>query len=60
MQTNNIAFSIGDVVAATSISRSLVYEEIAAGRLKTTKVGARTIVIANDLRAWLDGHRNAA
>lgn len=49
-----LSYSIPGFVAATGVGRSTVYKEIAAGRLKTVKVGSRTIITADAGRAWLD------
>lgn len=35
-----------------SISRTTAYAEIASGRLKARKVGARTIIIPEDAAKW--------
>jgi hypothetical protein len=55
-----LAYSIIDAVAAVSIGRSLLYEEIKAGNLKTFKIGSRTLIAAEDLTSWLEGYRRAA
>ena len=57
MQTDiksRLAYGISQAVEATSIGRSLLYEEIRAGNLKTFKVGTRTLIAAEDLNAWLN------
>lgn len=41
------------------ICRSLVYEEIKAGRLRAYKVGASTRVAGEDALAWRDHYRRA-
>lgn len=48
-----LAYSIDEAVAATSISRSVIYEDIAAGRLTALKRGRSTIILAADLAAYL-------
>jgi hypothetical protein len=48
-----LAFSIRALSRATSISRSLIYEHIRRGLLKTTKVNNRTIVLRDDAEHWL-------
>jgi excisionase family DNA binding protein len=40
-----------------SISRSAVYREASAGRLRLTKVGRSTRIAAEDAEAWLQAHR---
>ena len=51
---NRLAYSIPQVVEATSIGRSLLYKQIKAGNLKTFKIGTRTLIAAEDLVAWLN------
>lgn len=46
---------IKDVVARTGLSRSKVYEEIASGRLRSVKVGARRLVLESAFIDYLDG-----
>ena len=48
-----LAYSIAELPAIVSLGRSHIYEEIRAGRLRTIKAGRRTLVLADDLRAWL-------
>jgi excisionase family DNA binding protein len=52
-----LAYSVPEFCEATSIGRSLVYEEIARGRLRATKVGSRTVILREDGIAWLHSHR---
>ena len=52
-----LAYGISDAVQATSVGRSLLYEEIKAGRLKTFKVGTRTLISAENLSAWLAAYQ---
>jgi len=49
-----LAYTISDVEKRSRIGRTLIYSEIASGRLKARKVGRRTIVLEGDLRTWLD------
>ncbi len=53
MQVEKIAYSIEEAAQAASLGRSSIYEEIRAHRLRAVKVGRRTIIAADDLRAWL-------
>jgi hypothetical protein len=46
------AFTIAEFGAAHGIGKSLIYEEISAGRLRCRKVGRRTLILASDAVAW--------
>jgi excisionase family DNA binding protein len=50
-----LALSPRDAARAAGIGLTKLFEEIAAGRLKTRKLGRRTLIRAEDLRAWLAG-----
>jgi excisionase family DNA binding protein len=52
-----LAYSVPELCQATSLGRSLIYEEIRNGRLKATKVGARTLILRGDAEAWLQSLR---
>ncbi|NVK19767.1 MAG: helix-turn-helix domain-containing protein [Methylocystaceae bacterium] len=53
-----LSYGIRQACEATSLGRSFLYQEISEGRLPTFKVGARTLIAASDLEAWLNVHRN--
>jgi hypothetical protein len=46
-----ISFSIKGAVAASGLSRSRIYEFISAGKLDVRKDGAKTLIMADSLRA---------
>jgi excisionase family DNA binding protein len=48
-----LAHTISDVAKCACIGRTLIYSEIASGRLKAHKVGRRTVILNADLLAWL-------
>lgn len=48
------AISIDEFCEWANIGRTLVYKEIAAGRLKTAKVGRRRLVAVHEATKWLD------
>lgn len=48
------AYTVKDFCAAYGVGRSTVYEEIKAGRLRTVKVGARTLIPVDSARAWFE------
>ncbi len=49
-----LAFSINEAVEVSGRSRTMVYEALKHGRLVARKDGRRTIILADDLRAWLE------
>ena len=51
---DKITLSIAEVAHRTGVSRTRLYEEIAAGRLLVKKCGRRTLVPAAELLAWVD------
>jgi hypothetical protein len=48
------AYSLVNFASQHGISRSKVYGEIKAGRLTARKCGDRTIILAEDGKAWRD------
>ncbi|MGO9430918.1 helix-turn-helix domain-containing protein [Rhodoblastus sp.] len=48
-----LAHDVGDVVRITSFGRTSVYAAIKEGALKARKFGRRTVILDEDLRAWL-------
>ncbi|PTR05294.1 MULTISPECIES: helix-turn-helix domain-containing protein [unclassified Novosphingobium] len=54
-QPAKVGYSIREACQATSLSKSTIYNHIAAGRLRAVRVGGRTIVPATALHALLEG-----
>ena len=52
-----LAYGIEDAANAVGLSRSRIYELIAAGEIVPCKVGSRTIIPLAELAAFLDRHR---
>lgn len=52
-KAQKLAYSIDDIAKLVGIGRSLLFEEIKAGRLSVKKAGRRTLVLDADLSAWL-------
>ena len=50
-----LAYSINDACRVSSLGRTRLYELIAEGRLEVRKIGNRTIVPAESLRALIAG-----
>jgi excisionase family DNA binding protein len=60
-----IAISIIEAARRAGVGRSSVYEAIGRGDLKIRKNGRRSLVLVDDLKAWVSAmpeakHRNAA
>ena len=54
-QPELLAYSVEAATAATGLSRSLIFELMAAGKLERVKIGRRTVIPANSLRALVSG-----
>lgn len=50
-----LGYSIKEACRVSSLGRTSLYSHIAGGRLKVTRVGRRTIVSAESLRALVEG-----
>jgi excisionase family DNA binding protein len=56
-----LALSVAEAAAALGVSRTLVAQECATGRLHSVKVGQRRLIPVTSLRAWLGvGHGGEA
>jgi excisionase family DNA binding protein len=53
------ALRVREACVSLSISRSKLYEEVAAGRLKALKAGSRTLIPMASIDAWLNSLPNA-
>ena len=49
-----LAVGIIDATRLLGVGRSTLFEEIRAGRLQARKAGRRTLILRDDLRAWLN------
>jgi excisionase family DNA binding protein len=52
-----LALGIAEVVSRSGLSRSLIYEALKRGELKSLRIGSRRLVMLDDLRCWLESHR---
>ncbi|MBU0657843.1 MAG: helix-turn-helix domain-containing protein [Alphaproteobacteria bacterium] len=50
-----IGYSIREACQASSLGRTTIYGHIAAGRLRATRIGGRTIIPAQSLHAFIAG-----
>jgi len=49
-----VAYSLTEASEATSLGRSTIEEAVSKGRLPARKFGARTLILASDLQAFLE------
>lgn len=50
---NKISYSIDELAAALSISRTRIYDAIAKGELIAHKFGRRTLILVEDMLRWV-------
>ena len=49
-----IAFSVAEACSAARIGRTSLYEAVRCGKLRAVKHAKRTLILAEDLRRWLE------
>jgi excisionase family DNA binding protein len=49
-----LAFSIEQACAAAGVGRSKLYLAVQSGDLRARKLGKKTLILRDDLRAWLE------
>jgi excisionase family DNA binding protein len=50
-----LAYSIAEACAVARAGRTAIYEAIRRGELVARKRGRRTLIVAEDLRLWVEG-----
>ncbi|GJD95217.1 helix-turn-helix domain-containing protein [Methylobacterium iners] len=51
--TEKLAYTITEAIHATGLGRTTIYALVAEKKLRTIKVGARTLIPADSLRGFL-------
>jgi len=52
---DKLALSIPEAVEAAGVGRSLLYEAISRGDLRSLRVSSRRLILTDDLKEWLLG-----
>ena len=55
LQPGRLAFSVAEVADHLHVSTDTIVRRIRSGELPAKKIGARVIILAEDLKAFLDG-----
>lgn len=55
-KAEKLGYSVAEACAALSLGKTSLYAHIAAGRLRKVRLGGRTIIPTDSLKALLGGH----
>jgi excisionase family DNA binding protein len=54
MLAQQLAYNISEAGQVANTGRTAIYEAIRSGELRAVKRGRRTLILADDLRRWLE------
>ncbi|MEL7454668.1 MAG: excisionase family DNA-binding protein [Pseudomonadota bacterium] len=55
IESPKLAYSVREACTVSSLGRSTIYTHLAAGRLRSTRVGGRRLILADSLHALIAG-----
>jgi excisionase family DNA binding protein len=53
VHVGRICYAVREAAALMGVGKNLIYREISGGRLRTAKMGKRTLVPVDAIREWL-------
>jgi excisionase family DNA binding protein len=56
MNSQQLVYTVSEACSASRSGRTALYEAIRSGALIARKRGRRTLILADDLRRWIEGH----
>lgn len=57
--TDRVAVSMANATHMSGLGRTKLYEALSTGELSSIKIGGRRLILVDDLRDWLAGHKQA-
>lgn len=51
---DHLAYSIPDACRVSGAGRSILYKAMRSGDLRAVKLGSKTLILAADLRRWVE------
>lgn len=60
MDTQPLAYRVNDAAKVSGTSRNTIYRLVAAGQLPVARVRGRTLILREDLEAFMRGQREVA
>jgi len=55
-QSDRISYGISEAAKVCGLGKTLIYEKIGSGELRSVKVGTRRLIMHSDLVSFIAGH----